>query len=74
MNNCLFYALYKFYKCGGFIVIRKSKYGNWSHVMWSKNLIEFEHYVPLKLPLKYPWISKVLFRGRVKKEGNDRNN
>ena len=68
MNNCLFFALYKFYKQGGFIVIRKSKYGNWSHVMWSKDLVTFEHYVPKTPPLKYPWIHKILFKGKVRKD------
>lgn len=73
MNNCLLYALCKFYKCGGFIVIRKSKYGKWSHVMWSKDLIHFEHYVPVNLPLKHPLLSKILFKGRVKKEKYENN-
>lgn len=68
MNNCLFFAISKFIKHGGFIVIRKSKYGNWSHVMWSKDLITFEHYVPIKLPLKYPLIQKFLFKGKIKQE------
>lgn len=57
-----------FIKHGGYIIIRRSKYGNWSHVMWSKDLKTLEHYVPIKAPLKWPWIHKILFKGKVKKE------
>ena len=66
MSNCLFFALYRYVTKGGYIIIRKSRHGFWYHFMWSKDLKVIEHYVPEKTPLKYPFITKVLFKGRVK--------
>ena len=68
MSNCLFFAIYMFFTEGGFIVLRKSKYMNWSHIMWTRDFKTFSHYVPIKYPLKFPWIGKILFKGRVKTE------
>ena len=68
MNNCLFFAIGLYIKHGGYIVFRKSNYGKWSHVMWTNDLKEFSHYVPLNPPLRYPLIQKIYFKGRVKTE------
>lgn len=67
-SNCLFFTFRKFIKDGGFIIIRKSQYGNWSHVMWTGDFKTFEHFVPLNPPLKFPLIQKFYFEGRVKRE------
>lgn len=64
--NCVFYALDKYMSEGGYIVIGKSKHLNWSHVMYSKDLVTFTHFTPTKTPLRYPWLSKIAFRGTVK--------
>ena len=66
MSNCLFYAIYKYFTCGGHIVFRKSLHGKWSHMMWSQDLVTFYHYVPVNQPLKYPAIQKIMFKGVVK--------
>jgi hypothetical protein len=67
-SNCLFFALKKFVKKGGYFIIRKSRHGFWFHFMWADDLKDanVEHFVPFN-KLKYPWISKVLFKGRIKK-------
>ena len=54
------------WKHGGNIVIRKSKYGEWSHVMWTMDFKEYFHYVPKNPPLPFPFIVKVLFKGKIK--------
>ncbi len=56
------------FKANGNIVIRKSKYGDWSHVMWTKDFKTFHHFVPLNPPLKFPLIQKIYFKGRIKIE------
>lgn len=70
MNNCLFFALKKFLKKDGFIIIRKSNHGKWFHFMWSKNLKDIEHFVPHE-KLKCALFSKILFKGKVKKYKHD---
>ena len=66
MSNCLIFALSKFVKKGGYIIIRKSKFGPWLHFMWTDNVQDYEHYRP-ETPLKHPYLSKILFRGKVEK-------
>ena len=52
---------------GGYLIVRKSKHGFWLHFMWAKKLndAEVKHFVPLK-KLRYPLITKILFKGSVK--------
>ena len=65
-SNCLFFSIYLFITRGGFIVFEKSKYGPWVHVLWTKDFIKFYHFVPKKVPLKYPFISKIYFKGKIR--------
>tara|TARA_R110002012_G_scaffold303533_1_gene505351 strand:+ start:6193 stop:6429 length:237 start_codon:yes stop_codon:yes gene_type:complete len=71
MGNCLFYAIVKFIKNGGYIIFRKSKYGNWSHIMWTPDFETFYHFVPVNQPLRFAFIHKIFFKGRVKVEKRD---
>lgn len=65
-NNCLFWALKKWFKDGGYIVIRRSKYGWFPHFLWMcKDTIILESYVP-KNPKKRTF-PPILFRGHVKR-------
>jgi hypothetical protein len=68
MNNCLFFALSRWNKKGGYLIIRRSRFGWWWHFLWAEKLdgIEtLEHYVPNEEKLKVEVVSKVLFKGHV---------
>jgi hypothetical protein len=64
MSNCLIYALRQWYARGGYVVVRKSRFGWWPHFLWSPDLRRFESFVPQDAPKKrlFP---PVLFRGFV---------
>ena len=68
MSNCLFFALNKWLKHGGYLVIRKSRYGFWPHFIWCKDLknAEIEHYVPTVSRLKLEQLHKFVFKGMIK--------
>ena len=72
-SNCLIFALGRIFKKGGYLVIRKSRFGWWPHFLWGQlneeGLIEVEHYQPLQ-PDKTSWlryfpIHTLLFKGKV---------
>lgn len=74
-SNCLFYALGRLWKDGGYIIFRKSRhYGGTFHVLWTNDFETVYQFVPLKgtsidasknkFLIKF---LKILFKGRVKK-------
>jgi hypothetical protein len=64
MTNCLFFALKKWFSCGGYLVIRKSKVGWWPHFLWSKDLKTFYHYLPVSYKENKP-IPPCVFKGEA---------
>jgi hypothetical protein len=73
MDNCLFFAIRKWRKHGGYLIIRKSHFGWWPHFLWAKHLrnAEIEHYVPASGKAK-PFPPPV-FIGKVKTEDAPKN-
>lgn len=69
-SNCLFWALRKYAREGGYLGMRRSHHWRWiPHFIWSKDLKEWHGFVPLS-PKNGP-IAKLFcwwFRGEVKKE------
>ena len=68
ISNCLIFALVKFFKHGGYFIIRKSRVGFWPHFIWSSDLrdAKIEHFVPERYKeglISPPW----LFKGIIKK-------
>lgn len=65
-NNCLLFALYKWFKFGGYVITRKSNFGWWPHFIWSKDLITFEEYIPSEHQegLKFP---PLYFKGYIRR-------
>jgi hypothetical protein len=63
-SNCLIFALTKWVKHGGYLVVRKSRWGPFPHFLWSPDLQRFESYVPID-PRKR-LIPPLLFRGRIR--------
>jgi len=47
-NNCLWFALHRFFTKGGYLLVRKSRHGWWPHFLWSSNLDHFEEWQPEK--------------------------
>jgi hypothetical protein len=47
MSNCLLYALLTWYREGGYLVVRHSKYGWWPHFLHQHKGGVVTHYVPL---------------------------
>lgn len=71
MSNCLFFALNKWFKHGGYIAIRRSRYHSFiPHIIWIKDLkdAEIEHYTPVnpKQHLISIIFHKFLFKGQIK--------
>ena len=52
------------FKNGGYLIIRKSKVGWWPHFLWSQDLKEFRHYVPLEYKENKP-VPPLIFDGYV---------
>lgn len=70
MSNCLIFAFEKWFKRGGYLVIRKSRYGWWPHFIYCSDLknAEIEHYVPIKRDLENKYVDKLFFKGIIKKD------
>lgn len=45
-SNCIIFALQRWFSLGGYIVLRKSNYGWWPHMIWTKDLATFEEFTP----------------------------
>ena len=65
-SNCLIFAFIKWYRHGGYVVIRRAHHGWWPHFIWCRDLkdAEIEHLQP---DLNYypETTGKLLFRGRI---------
>jgi hypothetical protein len=65
VNNCFFWAIAQWYKHGGYVVMRKSHYGNLPHFLWLKDF----HSKPLSfvpnIIYRYFIFPKLLFRGHI---------
>ena len=66
-SQCLWYALDKWNKEGGYIMFRKSDHWCMPHVLHLSKDNVLTHYVPPD-KLKYPWHSIFGFKGHVKTE------
>lgn len=68
-NNCLCWALAKWKRYGGYIVMRKSNYGWFPHFLWlSKDRTQLESFVPDDP--RHKVLPPPVFRGHVK-EGDE---
>lgn len=68
MNSCLCFALNRGFKYGGYLVIRKSRFGPFQHFIWCASLrdAEIEHFVP-KNP-KHRLVPPLFFEGYIKRD------
>jgi hypothetical protein len=64
-SNCIIFALHKWRLCGGYIIIRKSHHGWFPHVIWSKDLVQFQEFHPLSKKTHH-WFPPLLFHGYIR--------
>lgn len=66
MSNCLVYALRRWIRDGGYLIVRRSRWGWWPHFLWAPTLgdLEVEQYAPRQSQRRL--CPPLLFRGRVK--------
>jgi hypothetical protein len=63
-SNCILFALKRWFSHGGYIVLRKSNYGWWPHMIWTKDFVTFEEFTP---PVHYDvTFPPLLFKGIIK--------
>ena len=67
-SNCLVFALARWVSRGGYLVVRKSRWGPFPHFLWSPDLKRVEQYVPAE-PKKRV-IPPLIFKGYVKHGDN----
>ena len=71
-SNCLFFAVKKFYKNGGYLAIRRSHFSRFiPHFIWVKDLkdAEIEHFQPEDPRTNFLMIliHKIYFKGTINK-------
>ena len=64
-SNCFVYAIRQFVTPGGYLVVRRSQFGPWPHVLWSPDLRTFSEFVPPRYRPPY-WFPPLWFRGTVR--------
>jgi hypothetical protein len=63
-SNCILFALRRWFSRGGYIVLRKSNYGWWPHMIWTKDFVTFEEFTP---PVHYARVfPPLVFEGIIK--------
>ena len=64
-SNCIVYAMSCWFKSGGYIVLRKSNFGWWPHMVWTKDFATFQEFTPLahQEQMTFP---PLFFKGLVK--------
>lgn len=68
--NCFTFAIGRYVTRGGYIIVHRSKYGWWPHLIWSPDLVTFEQFHPVRHRRWYAWalrhhIPLLLFNGRA---------
>ena len=64
-TNCLFWALARWARCGGYLLVRKSRWGPFPHFLWSPDAPPaVESFVPL-MPRRR-LVPPLLFKGTVR--------
>jgi hypothetical protein len=62
--NCLVFAFQHWFKCGGYLLVRKSHSGWWPHFAWSSDLKTFQSFTPA-VPNHHMRFPPLFFRGKV---------
>ena len=68
MSNCFFYAVGRWWREGGYFVVRRSHFGWWPHFLWSPDLVTFYQYGPA-VPNHHLRCPPPIFHGVVRQHG-----
>lgn len=65
-SNCLIFALWRLATRGGYLLMRRSRWGWWPHFLWAETLDppRIEHYAPLGGG-RPRWLPPPLFSGQI---------
>ena len=65
-SNCLIFALWRLWNRGGYLMMRRSRWGWWPHFLWAESLdpLQIEHFAPVGggRPRCFP---PLIFRGHI---------
>jgi hypothetical protein len=68
-SNCLVFALCRWFHRGGYLIIRKSRYGWFPHFLWSPDLNTFHSFKPINPRERI--IPPLIFRGAIHETEGD---
>lgn len=63
ISNCLVFALAQLICNGGYLVMRRSRFGPFPHFIWTPDLVTFHEFVPVDP--RHRWIPPLAFVGMV---------
>lgn len=66
VSNCWLWALARVFRRGGFLLVSKSEWGWWPHVMWSPDMRVLYQFEPTKKKRRR-LLPPMLYRGYVKR-------
>lgn len=68
-SNCLVFALWRWVTRGGYLLMRRSRWGWWPHFLWAETLepLRVEHYAPLGGG-RPRWLPPPFFVGQILRE------
>ena len=65
-SNCLVFALHRVITRGGYLIVRRSRWGWWPHFLWAESLdpLRIEHFAPVDggRPRLFP---PLVFKGHI---------
>jgi len=65
-SNCWLFALGRLFRRGGFLIISKSEWGWWPHLMWSPDMRTLHQFEPTEKKRRR-LLPPFIYRGYVKK-------
>lgn len=65
-SNCWLWAFYNCFRRGGFLIISKSAWGWWPHVMWSPDMVSCHQFEPEKPRVRGLLFPPLIYRGYIK--------
>ena len=66
-SNCLLWAIYTFLRRGGFLIISKSEWGWWPHIMWTPDMRTCHQFEPDHKRRRGRLWPPIVYRGYIKK-------
>lgn len=65
-SNCWLWAFYTWVRRGGFLILSKSEWGWWPHVMWSPDMMKCNQFEPDHTRQRGRLLPPLIYRGYIK--------